>query len=182
MPALSDATRERIGKLLPMLSADNAGEVFATARAIGVALGKAGHDWHDLVKCLTERPTISERAQAARPAARGTGFYAGDRVDNPREREPSFASRTQAEHRARTHVKRGEVWSRELIDVINAIERTLGGSLDDLGERAFTFLEQLRNKGAKAETVKLSGKQDRWIRHIAADNGANVPWSEIEIE
>jgi hypothetical protein len=46
---LPSTVRDRIGKLLPMLSSDHDGERAAVARAIGRVLESSGNDWHDLV-------------------------------------------------------------------------------------------------------------------------------------
>jgi hypothetical protein len=45
-------TPPQLPKLLLMLSSPHDGEVVAAARAIGTALQRAGHDWHDLAKAL----------------------------------------------------------------------------------------------------------------------------------
>ena len=52
MGALSPDIAARVAKLVPLLSSDKAGEVAATAAAIGRALKAAGTDWHDLAAHL----------------------------------------------------------------------------------------------------------------------------------
>ena len=54
--SLSPALRERLGKLLLMLSSNHAGEQAAAAAAIGKALQNAGCSWHDLVGQLFAEP------------------------------------------------------------------------------------------------------------------------------
>ena len=53
MGELSPDIGVRLGRLVAMLSSPVAGEVVATAAAIGRTLDRAGMDWHDLAKRLT---------------------------------------------------------------------------------------------------------------------------------
>ena len=48
MGILSPELRPKLQQLIPLLSSDHAGEVAATAAAIGRVLRGAGLDWHDL--------------------------------------------------------------------------------------------------------------------------------------
>lgn len=193
--AVPTDTRERVAKLLPTLSSNQAGEVAATAAAIGRALKAVGCDWHDLAKVLTERPTVSQRASDAMhertPPNGGFGGFGGfagfedfmppRRPAAPRRPFEGEASRSQAEHRQRKTPVKGAVMARELRGVVDDMESAVGGDLDGLNdERAFTFLSQLRDKCAKYDIVRISSKQDRWIRSLARTNGVNVPWTEIE--
>ena len=53
MGDLSPDVGMKLGRLVAMLSSPVAGEVVATAAAIGRTLDRAGMDWHDLAKRLT---------------------------------------------------------------------------------------------------------------------------------
>ena len=53
MGDLSPDVNVKLGRLVAMLSSPVAGEVVATAAAIGRTLDRAGMDWHDLAKRLT---------------------------------------------------------------------------------------------------------------------------------
>lgn len=50
---LSPAVRDKLGKLLPMLSSEHNGERIGAVAAIGRVLKNAGYDWHDLTGLLT---------------------------------------------------------------------------------------------------------------------------------
>jgi len=50
------STHERVGKLLPLLGSDKAGEVVAAARAIERTLRADGKDWHTLVASIRIAP------------------------------------------------------------------------------------------------------------------------------
>ncbi len=50
------STHERVGKLLPLLGSDKAGEVVAAARAIERTLRADGKDWHTLVASIRTAP------------------------------------------------------------------------------------------------------------------------------
>ena len=50
---LPQDVRDRLGKLLPLLSSDQAGECAAAAAAITRLLRASGLDWHDLVGALS---------------------------------------------------------------------------------------------------------------------------------
>ncbi|WP_142628097.1 hypothetical protein [Rhizobium sp. P007] len=56
MGDIDKKTLTKLGKLLPMLSSNHAGEVVATAAAIGRTLSGAGLGWHDLVCVLAKPP------------------------------------------------------------------------------------------------------------------------------
>ena len=61
---------DRPGKLIPMLSSDQGGEVIAAAAAIGRALKGAGLDWHDLAR-RAAAPTFADMMQVrVRPATK----------------------------------------------------------------------------------------------------------------
>jgi len=49
-------TLTKVGKLLPMLSSTNAGEVSAALAAIERTLVKCGADWHDIAAALKKPP------------------------------------------------------------------------------------------------------------------------------
>ena len=50
---------DRLGKLIPLLSSDQGGEVIAAATAIGRTLTGVGLDWHDLAQRVAE-PSITD--------------------------------------------------------------------------------------------------------------------------
>ncbi|WP_237482647.1 hypothetical protein [Lichenibacterium dinghuense] len=61
---------DRLSKLIPRLASDQAGEVVATAAAIGRTLAGAGLDWHDLAARLTGQTLTDLLAKAdARPTS-----------------------------------------------------------------------------------------------------------------
>lgn len=63
MSKLDEITVKKLGKLLPLLTSDQPGEVAATVAAILRTLGKAGHSMHDLVSTLDQAltPQVVER-------------------------------------------------------------------------------------------------------------------------
>jgi hypothetical protein len=62
---LSKSTLAMLGKLIPRLGTNHAGEVVATTEAIKRTLASDGADLHDLCSMLgTERPAISNRHPA----------------------------------------------------------------------------------------------------------------------
>lgn len=175
MPALDDDARKKVATLIPSLGRENANEVKATASAIEKALRAAGCDWHDLAKCVTERALggmsdfmdkVNREPAPPRPAS--TRFGNGK----------PMAARTQAEHRARQTLVRGEVWCKEVRALVDEIEGSVA-SLDILG-RGGEFLESLRDKSRSHDLVRISAKQDAWIRRLAREHGVTVPWTEIE--
>lgn len=64
--------RQKLAKLLPLLSSDQDGEVLGAARAIGRVLVATGVDWHALA-ALIEMP---DELGTARDQARRSPFYA----------------------------------------------------------------------------------------------------------
>lgn len=48
----SDATKNKLEKLMPRLASDQDGEIVSTVRAIDRVIKKDGYDWHDLTKKL----------------------------------------------------------------------------------------------------------------------------------
>jgi hypothetical protein len=64
---LPPAVRDRIGKLLPMLSSDHDGERAGAVAAIGRVLTGAGYDWHDLTGLLTASPPPPPPRRAPTP-------------------------------------------------------------------------------------------------------------------
>lgn len=69
---LPPETRERLGKLLLMLSSDHAGEKTAAADAIGKLLHANGADWHDLAAQLLGEPTTAPDQSQPQPHAART--------------------------------------------------------------------------------------------------------------
>jgi hypothetical protein len=58
---MTAATRRKLADLLPRLDSDQAGEVVATAAAIGRVLRSSGHDWHDLSALILSAPVPEGR-------------------------------------------------------------------------------------------------------------------------
>jgi len=56
---LPPAVRDKLGKLLPMLSSDHDGERTGAVAAIGRVLKNAGYDWHNLTGLLAGSPAAS---------------------------------------------------------------------------------------------------------------------------
>ncbi len=71
---ISASTRERLAKLLPLLSSDKAGEVAATAAAIMRTLRKDDADLHDLVAALDGAPAPSGARRWAQHANYGKEY------------------------------------------------------------------------------------------------------------
>lgn len=168
-------SREKIAKfLLSALASEHAPEAHSALAMITAELKRAGCDKHDLAAALRGQlvEAMASFAQDVPPQYRDQMRPFGARP---------YASRTQGEFRSkagraeRTSSK-GDVWSRELLAVI-----TIMGPIDD-NERAFTFLEGLRLKASRNAVVKLSSKQDAWLRALAKAKGVVVPWSEIEAD
>ena len=74
MGDLSPDVGVRLGRLVAMLSSPVAGEVVATAAAIGRTLDRAGMDWHDLAKRLT----ATAQPQPWQGGPSGADFSAGN--------------------------------------------------------------------------------------------------------
>lgn len=55
---LSANARKRLTLLIPMLGSDKDGEVVASVRQIAKALAAEGKDFHDLVRMLSQEPTV----------------------------------------------------------------------------------------------------------------------------
>lgn len=59
----------RVAKLLPLLGSDKAGEVVATAAAIGRTLTLAGLDWHALAALVERHASPTARSASSDPGA-----------------------------------------------------------------------------------------------------------------
>ena len=57
---------DRLAKLVPLLSSNQPGEVFATAQAIGRTLTGAGLDWHDFTAAITVPATVRPEPEIIR--------------------------------------------------------------------------------------------------------------------
>lgn len=66
MADLSPNLTDKLGRLLPRLASDSAGEVVATVAAIRRTLDRAGLDLHDLAARLTEAPRLVDPERHAR--------------------------------------------------------------------------------------------------------------------
>jgi hypothetical protein len=62
------ALSKKLQKLIPLLGSDKAGEVVATAAAIGRTIKRAGYTWHDLTAQLTEQRVIYRDVARPTPA------------------------------------------------------------------------------------------------------------------
>jgi len=78
MADLSPDLTAKLGRLLPRLASDSAGEINATVQAIRRTLDRAGLDLHDLAARLTEAPRLvqPEPAKPAQHAPRNGGDLA----------------------------------------------------------------------------------------------------------
>ena len=65
-PAAFAAVADRLGKLIPRLASDHAGEVTATVAAIGRTLAGVGLDWHDLSARVTA-PKLADVVPMTQP-------------------------------------------------------------------------------------------------------------------
>lgn len=68
--ATSTIDRERLAKLIPLLSSDQPGEVAAAAQAIARTLRRSGADWHDLTAALTATAKPRSRREVVPPDER----------------------------------------------------------------------------------------------------------------
>ena len=80
--ALAFNVRDRLAKLLPLLSSDKDGEVVAAARAISRTLTAAGSDWHGLVAAMVVTRT------GWRPSKTTSGAF--NYADTFQEADPLF--------------------------------------------------------------------------------------------
>ena len=63
---LPSAVRDKLGKLLPMLSSDHDGERVGAVAAIERVLKSHDRDWHDLAASIGhQRPPVSRRGDAS---------------------------------------------------------------------------------------------------------------------
>jgi hypothetical protein len=77
-----------LGKLIPRLGSDHAGEVVATAAAIGRVLRNGGCDWHDLAGAITVLP--KPQAKSADDDWRATLAFCAMHTDCLKMREREF--------------------------------------------------------------------------------------------
>jgi hypothetical protein len=66
---LPTAVREKLGKLLPMLSSNQDGERVGAVAAIERVLRSNGFDWHDLTGLITAPPTAAPPPRQTRPTS-----------------------------------------------------------------------------------------------------------------
>lgn len=154
---LEAKTRNRIAQLIPTLSSPVAGEVSATVGAIGRVLKAAGNDWHDLAGALAKVPAFGERTQAT-----------VNRPPPPKPKGRSFKGKMDG------------VLSPELRDVITGIIGRNGDPFELLGDYAGGFIEGLIIRCSKNDIVRITVKQDRFLRNLARAAGAVIPWDEIK--
>jgi hypothetical protein len=122
MADLSPDLTSKLGRLLPRLASDSAGEVVATVAAIRRTLDRAGLDLHDLTARLTATPQpvrpISPKRQAPRDGGELLAMaaflraYAIDRL-TPKQRDfVATAARLLTDGRALT--PKQSQWLRDL--------------------------------------------------------------------
>jgi hypothetical protein len=75
-------------KLIPRLGSDHAGEVVATAAAIGRVLRNGGCDWHDLAGAVAVLP--KPQAKAEDDDWRATLAFCARHIDHLKTREREF--------------------------------------------------------------------------------------------
>jgi hypothetical protein len=77
-----------LSKLIPRLGSDHAGEVVATAAAIGRVLRNGGCDWHDLAHAVT--PALKPQAKASDDNWRTTLAFCAMYIDRLTMRDRGF--------------------------------------------------------------------------------------------
>jgi hypothetical protein len=85
MRALPIEIRERVSKLMLLLSSSHDGERAAAAAAIGRALQGAGCDWHDLVSAVTTPASPAPSPSASKSATPPTWTHTNGPIDLPRD-------------------------------------------------------------------------------------------------
>ncbi|QCL72141.1 MULTISPECIES: hypothetical protein [Agrobacterium] len=146
MGDIDQKTVKKLGKLLPMLSSNHAGEVVAAVSAIGRTLCGAGLGWHDLTAALTKPPaTVEVIVYRERVVVQEKIVYR-----DPPEPEPCPA---ESQHPTRD-------------EVIGDARRLLleGGGLTDK-QRDFVENVLALAKASKGK-FHLSDKQWQWFRTL----------------
>jgi hypothetical protein len=83
MPArpLPPALRDKLGKLLPMLSSDHDGERVGAVAAIERVLKSHDRDWHDLTASIVASAAVREPQRSQTEVAPSTTMCAEDMID-----------------------------------------------------------------------------------------------------
>jgi len=136
----------RLAKLLPLLGSDHAGEVAATAAAIGRLLGTVGASWHDLAERLSA-PVMPP------PAWNAADFAEAYRRKRPAR--PSPPPRQPAPPSARAGGRRfTRIW--EALDFILATDTMITA---EEGER----LQRLREQDYGKPHVAFAQDDIAWL-------------------
>ena len=77
-----------LSKLIPRLGSDHAGEVVATAAAIGRVLRNGGCDWHDLARAVTPLPKL--QVKSVSDDWRTTLAFCATHIDRVKMRDREF--------------------------------------------------------------------------------------------
>jgi hypothetical protein len=93
-----------LSKLIPRLGSDHAGEVVATAAAIGRVLRNGGCDWHDLAHAVTPPP--KPPAKLASDDWRATLAFCAMHIDCLKTRDREFLRSLAHWHRDLTEKQR----------------------------------------------------------------------------
>ncbi len=147
---LTTANRAAICKVLPLLRASTSdNERLAALRAIDRILVRAQADWSDVISAIMGGVAPVEASAPPFRSRQGTS-----RVVN----------------------------CKAMLVVLKAIlDRR---SIREFGERAQQFIAGLtRRAGANARTgtstIRLTSKQDAWLRGLASEVGITLPWEAI---
>lgn len=100
----------KLRKLIPRLASNHAGEIVATAEAIGRVLKSGGHDWHDLTAALCASPPTTAEIESD---WRGILRFCARNVPRLTERELNFIA-SIAQWRRPTLTKKQDQWLRDI--------------------------------------------------------------------
>lgn len=142
-PTLSTSTRQKLGKVLPLLSSDKDGEVVAAARAVSRILREAKLDWHDL------SATIVAEIDSASSGARA-------------KRAPSGPPNDTSASDPWKDIKEEHWFDSDHLDDVCVRVRKHGR----LSSNAEQFLSGLQERAEKFMSVKLSEKQFAWLADL----------------
>ena len=99
-----------LSKLIPRLGSDHAGEVVATAAAIGRVLRNGGCDWHDLARAVT--PALKPPVKLASDDWQATLAFCTMHIDCLKMRDREFLRSLGHWHRDLTQKQR--VWLEDI--------------------------------------------------------------------
>lgn len=158
---------EFIAKVMPLLASDKDGEVVNAARKITKKLAEAKHDWHDVVKALTDRQGVFDVDPwpPTRPAQSPFpwGMDIGAEIRRAEETMRREAMRHAAAEAAQREARR-EAW--EAGKVLRAQILDLAPKMMETGFALYAaeaqFLQTLLDLAHQYVSVQLSAKQAKW--------------------